>query len=146
MAAAAPTVDAVERDETNSAGDGAATTNSAVEELPHDDEENKEEERVEEEPYVRRGGLSLEGLTREEFLREMERDPRVVPLIPWPYDRPAAQYVESDAERAERVAMRAEELKKTKRQLDTTAMALAAAIAAIIAKRVIVNAVVNALQ
>ena len=76
----------------------------------------------------------------------MERDPRVVPLIPWPDDRPAAQYVESDAERAERVAMRAEELKKTKRQLDTTAMALAAAIAAIIAKRVIVNAVVNALQ
>lgn len=148
LAAAAPTVDAVERDETNSAGDGAATTNSAVEEPPHDDEENKEEEqeRVEEEPYVRRGGLSREGLTREEFLREMERDPRVVPLIPWPDDRPAAQYVESDAERAERVAMRAEELKKTKRQLDTTAMALAAAIAAIIAKRVIVNAVVNALQ
>ena len=149
LAAAVPTVDAVERDETNSAGDRAATTNSAAEEPPQDDEENKEEERVEEEPYVRPRGLSLEGLTREEFLREMERDPRVVPLIPWPDDRPAAQYVESDAERAERaerVAMRAEELKKTKRQLDTTAMALAAAIAAIIAKRFIVNAVVNALQ
>ena len=154
LAAAAPMVDAQEREEGTDGVDAeredqaSASTSAAVEpEQPREDEENEsEQEEREGEPYVRPPGLLSAGRTREEFLREMERDPRVVPLVPWPEDARAAPHVESDAERAERVAMRAEELKKTKRQLDTTAMALAAAIAAIIIKRIVVNGVVSALQ
>jgi hypothetical protein len=52
----------------------------------------------------------------------------------------------NETEREDRLARRAQELAKTKQQLDTTAWALVFAIVAITIKRLVVQQVIGALQ
>jgi len=144
--------DAVEEDAVEEEEDGRgaeATEDEASESASssNDGGESESESSVKDDITARSAEMRRRAMrTEAEIIAEMERDPRVVPIRPWPDDVIQAPYIESEQERTERIAMRTEELRRTKKQLDVTALALAAAIAAILIKRAIVDSVVASLQ